>query len=388
MLVAQTPTLKFYRNGQQIVVAIRGTEPKDPQDLQADALIAAGALTSSPRFQNDLNTLQQFQIVYPPSAFSYSGVGHSLGGAILDEFLKSGALSSGLSYNPAIQPGDFQAPINNQRIYMETDPLYQLMGRHAKVAEVRKSKGESIWKRFMKKVPYIGKLYNAYTSHQLDNFVGGGTHREDWLKKHGLDPGTRYSLAQLSKKSGVPKAILQEVYNRGIGAYKTQPESVRLKGSFVKNVKAPMSKKLSKEAWAWGRVYSFLDGNPKHDNDLRANKAKVGGGSKDDYGRSESYLKEVRRKAKAHGYDPSSLDFASDGVHKLQLTTPEGKTVRFGRVGYGDHLIWLHREKIGQAPAGTAAKKRDTFQKSHSKIRGNWKADKYSPNNLALRVLW
>jgi hypothetical protein len=30
-----------------------------------------------------------------------------------------------------------------------------------------------------------------------------------------------------------------------------------------------MSKKLSKEQWAMARVYSFINGNPKHDNDLR-----------------------------------------------------------------------------------------------------------------------
>ena len=65
--------------------------------------------------------------------------------------------------------------------------------------------------------------------------------------------------------------ILREVYNRGIGAYKTQGKSVRLKGSYVKNVDAPMKAKLSKEQWAYARVYSFLDGNPKHDEDLRRN---------------------------------------------------------------------------------------------------------------------
>jgi hypothetical protein len=42
-----------------------------------------------------------------------------------------------------------------------------------------------------------------------------------------------------------------------------------MKGTFKKNVKAPYSKKLSKEQWAMARVYSFLDGNPKHDTDLR-----------------------------------------------------------------------------------------------------------------------
>jgi hypothetical protein len=94
------------------------------------------------------------------------------------------------------------------------------------------------------------------------------THRENFLRKHSL-PDKGYSLAELSKISKYPRHTLQLVYNRGIGAYKTQPDSVRLKGTFEKGVHAPMSQKLSKEQWAMARVYSFLDGNPKHDNDLR-----------------------------------------------------------------------------------------------------------------------
>lgn len=94
------------------------------------------------------------------------------------------------------------------------------------------------------------------------------THRESFLKKKGL-PDKSYSLKELSDASGVKVTILRQVYNRGIGAYKTNPQSVRLQGSFKKNVKAPMSMKLSKEQWAMARVYSFLDGNPKHDTDLR-----------------------------------------------------------------------------------------------------------------------
>lgn len=94
------------------------------------------------------------------------------------------------------------------------------------------------------------------------------THRENVLRKLGLkDQG--YSLSALSRYSGVSHRVLQQVYNRGIGAYKTQPLSVRMKGTFKKFVNAPMSQKLSKEQWAQARVYSFLDGNPKHDNDLR-----------------------------------------------------------------------------------------------------------------------
>jgi hypothetical protein len=102
---------------------------------------------------------------------------------------------------------------------------------------------------------------------------GGGTHRENVLEELDLE-GTQ-SLGELSKASGISLKILQQVYNRGIGAYKTNPSSVRMKGSYKKGVNAPMSQKLSKEQWAMARVYSFLDGNPKHDQDLR----KVKGGS-------------------------------------------------------------------------------------------------------------
>jgi hypothetical protein len=77
-----------------------------------------------------------------------------------------------------------------------------------------------------------------------------------------------YSIEDLADLSGFDISVLQEVYNRGIGAYETNPTSVRMKGTFKKNVKAPMSKKLSNEQWAMARIYSFLNENPKHDQDL------------------------------------------------------------------------------------------------------------------------
>lgn len=94
------------------------------------------------------------------------------------------------------------------------------------------------------------------------------THRQNFLKKHKLEDKS-YSLDQLSKISGVSLHTLHQVYKRGIGAYKTQPSSVRMKGTYKKGVDAPMSMKLSPQQWAYARVYSFLDNNPKHDNDLR-----------------------------------------------------------------------------------------------------------------------
>ena len=231
---------------------------------------------------------------------------------------------------------------------------------------------------------------------------GSKTYRQRFLDAYSV-PDRSYSLAELSKISNVPMDILQEVYNRGIGAYKGNPQSVRLKTSFVKNVDAPLSAKLSKEQWAIARVYSFLMGNPKHDNDLRANKGSGKCGlpmdeckcddpfmkQLKDIGYAPShYLAQVKTIAQQRGYDPNAITFTCDGKKKLQITTPDGKVRRFGAVGYGDFLIWSYLEQHGKVDKGTAKEKRDRFQVSHRAIKGNWKDDKYSPNMLALKILW
>lgn len=94
------------------------------------------------------------------------------------------------------------------------------------------------------------------------------THRERVLTRLGLDVNKHYSLTELAKASGTPRSILVAVYRRGIGAYNSNPTSVRLKKSFIKNVTSPMNQRLSKEQWAYARCYSYLDSNPKHDQDL------------------------------------------------------------------------------------------------------------------------
>jgi len=64
------------------------------------------------------------------------------------------------------------------------------------------------------------------------------------------------SVENYAEKSGIAPEILQKVYNRGIGAYYTNPQSVR------PNVKSP-------QQWANARVRSFIKGSQKHDTDLR-----------------------------------------------------------------------------------------------------------------------
>lgn len=474
----------------------------------------------------------------------------------------------------------------------------------------------------------VTEIYKTFAP-PTSKFYGGGTHREDFLKTYKLKDKS-YSIKELSKISKVPEEILQEVYNRGVGAHSSSKKSVRLKNSYVKNVDAPMKYKLSKEQWGMARVYSFLMGNPKHDEDLRRNLS--GGGfwdtlkeytgkvvnefvnpesvlrtrvkdvskgiRKDKYPPSarrtiskysnwviddmtirrdpiqsfintafnlltlgkwdevkrkynydklfhlglilklknpntgeivpiiveknevinigpikkldkdtqtlelpkpsltislltflnnaeqnmpnyfmydafvnncqdfilgllkyndlltdearvfikqpvdkllvdlpsyikpvaknitdlgglanvvlegegkkklekksqkfekqlekigmtpSEYLRIAKRRAKMAGYNPNNLLFAYDGIHKLSMKDEKGNDNYFGRVGYGDFIIWSHLEKKGDVPKGTALSKQKRFKTSHSKIKGDWKSDKYSPNNLALNINW
>lgn len=87
------------------------------------------------------------------------------------------------------------------------------------------------------------------------------TYKEKFIKYYNLDNNESYDLNDIARITDIPKRILQEVYNRGIGAWKTNIASVRLKKDFSKNTnlaKYPRSSRLSKEQWAYARVYSFV----------------------------------------------------------------------------------------------------------------------------------
>ena len=90
------------------------------------------------------------------------------------------------------------------------------------------------------------------------------TYRDKYNKKYGFKKGASHSLKDISKKTGIGMKGIQEIYNKGIGAYKTNPGSVR-----------PSVK--SKEQWAYGRVYSAVMGGKAADVDEKELKMQKGG---------------------------------------------------------------------------------------------------------------
>jgi len=76
------------------------------------------------------------------------------------------------------------------------------------------------------------------------------TYKEKFNKKYKQPKDKSNSLSDISRLTGYKKSGLQTIYNKGVGAYKTNPRSVR------PNVK-------SEEQWAMARVYAAVTPSSK-----------------------------------------------------------------------------------------------------------------------------
>jgi hypothetical protein len=61
---------------------------------------------------------------------------------------------------------------------------------------------------------------------------------------------------------------------------------------------------------------------------------------------------------------------------KYQILNPDGKWVHFGQLPYEDFT--RHGDAV----------RRQNYLSRATKIKGDWKSDPYSPNNLAIKLLW
>jgi len=73
------------------------------------------------------------------------------------------------------------------------------------------------------------------------------TYKQRFNKKYGFPKEEPHSLAEIAKITGYKLSGLKTIFDKGIGAYKTNPSSVR------PQIKSP-------EMWAYARVYSAVMG--------------------------------------------------------------------------------------------------------------------------------
>ena len=188
-----TKTLQFYVKGNDVIVCVRGTASF--RDLMADIKITFQNVRGSVRYNEDLAAIKSFQQQYPTTRYKYYFTGHSLGGALIDEYMKDGLGTSAISFNPAVQK-EFYNSTNHHRIYNTQDPLYDLMGRHISSAEVRPFQGkeQSTLDKILGYIPVVNDAAKALKGHSLDNYIGGMA-----------QPSRSYTHQQMQQK-------LQELY--------------------------------------------------------------------------------------------------------------------------------------------------------------------------------
>ena len=76
--------------------------------------------------------------------------------------------------------------------------------------------------------------------------------------KYGFKRDEPHSKREISKITGIPFSILDQVYRRGEGARKSQPSSVRRASDGKKVGGQSLKGKMSAQQWAMARVYSFV----------------------------------------------------------------------------------------------------------------------------------
>ena len=82
--------------------------------------------------------------------------------------------------------------------------------------------------------------------------------RDRYNTKYGFPKGTSHSKRDISKTTGIPMSILNEVYDRGLGARRSNPESVRRVSDGKKTGTNTLKGKYSGPAWGQSRIFSFV----------------------------------------------------------------------------------------------------------------------------------
>ncbi len=94
-----------------------------------------------------------------------------------------------------------------------------------------------------------------------------------------------------------------------------------------------------------------------------------------------TYLKIARKYCKNHGYNPEMLYYSNDNKHKLRYNHND-TNILFGSANNLDFII------VSLIDKDLANKKRNAYLKRSAAIKGDWKDNKFSKNNLARRILW
>ena len=195
------------------------------------------------------------------------------------------------------------------------------------------------------------------------------TYKQKFNKKYRYKINESHSLKEISDITGYSYLGLQKIFNKGIGAYKTNPGSVR------PSVKSP-------EQWAYGRVYSaVMGGKAQKIDESHLKKSKMKSKSTTMNTRSKK-IKELTDAIYKSGYFKRSRIF-QDEFNRGRVY--EARTVPKTKRDYemeimqlsGPKLDRLHKKYVKTTKKKTIKKssKMNAFMKAKEKAR---KANKAS----------
>lgn len=84
----------------------------------------------------------------------------------------------------------------------------------------------------------------------------------------------------------------------------------------------------------------------------------------------------VLKKAKKYLGNDVKIYRSSRKDKKYMVINSDGKLVHFGQIGYSD--LTKHKDE----------ERRQRYLKRATNMKGGWRENKYSPNNLSINILW
>jgi len=70
------------------------------------------------------------------------------------------------------------------------------------------------------------------------------THKQQFNKRHGFNKDEAHSKQEISKISKIPMKIIDEVFDRGVGAFRTS---------------GPNRSNMTPQSWGQARIYAFVN---------------------------------------------------------------------------------------------------------------------------------
>jgi hypothetical protein len=190
------------------------------------------------------------------------------------------------------------------------------------------------------------------------------SYKNKFNTQYGFDKNESHSIEDIAKITGYTIDGLQTIYDKGIGAYHTNPQSVR-----------PQVK--SAEQWAMARIYSAVMGG-KAANIDKSHLIK-GSGMNDKIEELFKWSNPKMAQKKAYAYLGKTAElFVSDKADKkYEIYDPNlDKYISFGQMNYEDFT--KHKD----------TKRQENYLKRACNMKGNWRDNPYSPNNLSINILW